>query len=560
YRYDVVSPESYNDDMLSMIAEAAEKGIELGFFVGNGNVNYDSKGDFKIDGIKVSGSKILVQYDAKISPQKIAKHEIVHAKWKTTEIKNIAKAILGQLSDVEKKAILSQGRYRRYLKIYRGNVNAVFEEFVCDTMAGMNDYGVRFENIANEYWSNQESDIDIYSPAEYTESIDAGGKVRFALFPGRVFPPYNKSYSDANERATRWAHNEKLKVGTQRVFFYKNAAYLVEKFDGTDLGYQVIKKLNKKELAMWEAREKRKGYKRDGRIKTEYSRGGRIVSDNGPNRRTRGNSQRGSVDNNGFDKHNGETEGIQKVDREQNGIWGVEDNGSRNNKYSIEDREDEIKFSFTEDENTDYLEEPLKQIKDDINEVRLRAELRKGKVYSRDDVRQVAASILNNIDVGTGRGMSMSNGDKATLLVLTNRVLNATPTSQGNHIKRMAAFIAQKAKVFDSLDTYDYASDLKELKANIVHSMSLTASDKATLDSVGASGYKSLFGGGKSGVDVIYADLSSQRPDMFPMDTNATDTKLLRIVEMYDFLKNGVSDTSESLIDILNAEDRRAFV
>lgn len=698
-----VKEEYYSYDMKRIAAENSKKGITTHFFVGDGKHILKKALSFRG---AVKGDEIFIQCDnAKYSAEQINKHEIVHREYKSGAIQKIKAYIESKLTKEEKKNI-SEKLYANYRSVTNGNVDAIFEEFVCDVMAGMNDYGVRFENIANEYWSNQESDIDIYSPAEYTESIDAGGnekqadggkgysfagegdvenektrdnRKRTERLPERVGNQrsgdsgYIEDISNGNPKSevqssggnldrkgqtiikgsragsvvgvaptsdteispgrTR-ANGERFLVALREGDIETARALLNEQavksgfvpahmYHGT-LSDEVFTQFESEVGIYWVtpslkyAENYTDGYygddikaeqlftKPDSGVYDLYIKPGKVldvgninvdinidVIDDfrsrigfsneefnicwGESRKHEYNQLWTIVNTPSFAKiarEHGydalratERDGIQTYgclypeDLKSAKLETFDDNGQL---IPFEERFDtstnDIRYSFTEDESTDYLAEPLKQIKDDINEVRLRAELRKGKVYSRDDVRQVAASILNNIDVGTGRGMSMSNGDKATLLVLTNRVLNATPTSQGNHIKRMAAFIAQKAKVFDSLDTYDYASDLKELKANIVHSMSLTASDKATLDSVGASGYKSLFGGGKSGVDVIYADLSSQRPDMFPMDTNATDTKLLRIVEMYDFLKNGVSDTSESLIDILNAEDRRAFV
>ena len=178
YKYTLVKPEYYNDDMLSMIEEAKKKGVELGFFIGNAKVNFDSKDAFLIDGIKISGSKVLVQYDEHISPQKLFKHELGHAKWKTGEWQRIKDTILNSLSETDKENILSQDRYKRYMEMYKKDKNRediVLEEFVCDVMSGMNNYTAKYADVVAEYWYGNES-VDSYSVAEYTESIDAGGE------------------------------------------------------------------------------------------------------------------------------------------------------------------------------------------------------------------------------------------------------------------------------------------------------------------------------------------------------------------------------------------------
>ena len=78
-----------------------------------------------------------------------------------------------------------------------------------------------------------------------------GGEVKFALLKGNVFPPYNESRSDANEKATRWAHNEDVENGARRIIGYHGQLFLIEKYESLDLGYQVVRKLNKSEYSDW---------------------------------------------------------------------------------------------------------------------------------------------------------------------------------------------------------------------------------------------------------------------------------------------------------------------
>jgi len=47
----------------------------------------------------------------------------------------------------------------------------------------------------------------------------------------KTFPPYRESQSDANERAVRWAHQEDVEAGDQRIAFYHNRIYLIQKTD-----------------------------------------------------------------------------------------------------------------------------------------------------------------------------------------------------------------------------------------------------------------------------------------------------------------------------------------
>ena len=176
HEYVRVKPEAYNDDMLSMVEDAKSKGVELGFFVGDARViGEDITDDFYVDGIKFNSSKVLVRYDGSRTPQKIAKHEMVHAKWHTSAIQKIKDTILGSLTAKEKQAILSQERYARYQsEAYNGSEEIALEEFVCDVMAGMNDYITLHEESVNNYWYGDES-VESYNAADYTTSTDAGG-------------------------------------------------------------------------------------------------------------------------------------------------------------------------------------------------------------------------------------------------------------------------------------------------------------------------------------------------------------------------------------------------
>jgi len=66
------------------------------------------------------------------------------------------------------------------------------------------------------------------------------------LKPGDTFPPFNESRSDANERATRWAHREDVKNGDCVIVNYHGKKYTIVKDDNTYLRYTIVRKLTKK--------------------------------------------------------------------------------------------------------------------------------------------------------------------------------------------------------------------------------------------------------------------------------------------------------------------------
>ena len=179
-RYTLVKPEAYNDDMLSMVEDAKSKGVELRFFVGGMDVVVElddgTKTTKTMNGLKINSTQILVQYDdVAESPQQLYKHEYCHAKWNTPEMQKIKNTILNSLSENDRKNILSSQRFRDYIKAYKGNMNIVWEEFVCDVMSGKSHYTANYIDVITDYWYGNEA-VDSYSPANYTTSTDAGGK------------------------------------------------------------------------------------------------------------------------------------------------------------------------------------------------------------------------------------------------------------------------------------------------------------------------------------------------------------------------------------------------
>ena len=174
----LINPEAYNDDMKSMVEEAKRNGIELRFVAGTMDSVIELDDGRKVTkrfrGIQLSPTKILVQYDNAKSPQMIAKHEIIHAKWNTPEIQAIKDTILDSLTEEDKQDILSQERYQHYMEAYKNDKEAVWQEFICDVMSGDTYYYADHIDIVNDYWYGNET-IEGYNAADYATSKDAGG-------------------------------------------------------------------------------------------------------------------------------------------------------------------------------------------------------------------------------------------------------------------------------------------------------------------------------------------------------------------------------------------------
>ncbi len=231
-----------------------------------------------------------------------------------------------------------------------------------------------------------------------------------------------------------------------------------------------------------------------------------------------------------------------------------------------ETENDNIDSLLSGGNDTDFLTQPIGKIKNEFELAKARAESRKGKVYTRADALKVAESIVGNIDTGTGAGVTMSKRDKGGVVQLVGYILNTkNAESKDRYIRRLSAFIAQRAVVYDmNVNADTYQKELSDLKAHITHNISLSGDAKEALDRVygkSAAGFKAMLGGGATGVDAVYQELSWDMPGYFPENITTEDEMILRIVGVYNDLKDGTTENNTRLIDVITThEDRRSMV
>lgn len=168
---DFVKSEYYNDEMRRIAAENDERGVVTHFILGNGRaIEYGT--NFRG---AVRGNEVYIQADhGKYSPTQINRHEIIHRNYSSDTVQELKNRIKSRLTNEQIRDI-AERLYRDYAQ-KRRSFDEIFEEFVCDVMADMNDYAEMFETETREYWAAEEQDRKGYSPSTYTESIDAGGK------------------------------------------------------------------------------------------------------------------------------------------------------------------------------------------------------------------------------------------------------------------------------------------------------------------------------------------------------------------------------------------------
>lgn len=148
----------------------------------------------------------------------------------------------------------------------------------------------------------------------------------------KVFPPYNQSQSDANERATRWAHKENVKTGAQKLVSYHNRWYIIEKFDSAELGYQIVGSVTKKQVDDFINEEKRYGNE------NEQREAGILEGFVEDTEKADSNGLRGYGIDNDANQHGRETGTVQGVVEDQIQGREVSDNTHRSDEYDGTDR------------------------------------------------------------------------------------------------------------------------------------------------------------------------------------------------------------------------------
>ncbi|MBQ8637161.1 MAG: hypothetical protein IJ423_05740 [Clostridia bacterium] len=167
-----IKPEHYTDDMVAIEESNTKQGIKTYFFFGDGRAAFCPTARFRG---AIRKNEVYIQCDhARYSPEQINKHELVHRNYNSEDVQKVREYINHNLTEEEKRYIINV-MYSHYAQQCKGDVNKVFEEFVCDVLAGMNTYSLDFAEISQEYWSEHADLIDSYSANTYTESIDAGG-------------------------------------------------------------------------------------------------------------------------------------------------------------------------------------------------------------------------------------------------------------------------------------------------------------------------------------------------------------------------------------------------
>ncbi|MDY5229578.1 MAG: hypothetical protein SPH44_00455, partial [Eubacteriales bacterium] len=667
---DFVKSEYYNDEMRRIAAENDERGVVTHFILGNGRaIEYGT--NFRG---AVRGNEVYIQADhGKYSPTQINRHEIIHRNYSSDTVQELKNRIKSRLTNEQIRDI-AERLYRDYAQ-KRRSFDEIFEEFVCDVMADMNDYAEMFETETREYWAAEEQDRKGYSPSTYTESIDAGGEVNeykntetlgkneayrsndsvwtqsddtgevYRRLEGnrtsssvrlekrsgfvdwsRNIQPNSTDYTRAKKRAYGIlreiskkriadvdAEGRTLSHGIKEYFsdtvFKNEQGELIPLFHATDnefntfehgdfgfhlgsaeqavsIGAKYIKEVyvNIKnpfyamDMGKWPALVVADEARRQGVIfQSEYDAISKMDGFYGWEYDSRANaSLRNLLKARGYDgiiyNNRFEGDGISAIAFDSNQIKYVSNQNptqSSDIRFSTDENTDVNAF---DDEDMSYLSEPVRNIRNDINEVINRADLKKGgKVYDRAAAVRVRDSILDNISIGDIQGIDMrTKKDRAVMTVLVNRALN----SAGVDAKRKSArdltrYIAQNASVYDADSLcadggVDYEGDRAVILNYIKHGVKISPDAKeAIISAVGensARGYIAMMSNNSAlGIDSVYDELSVALPGYFASDALTEGEKMRRVIDVYTWLKDGKSMQDVKLIDVMTPDDARAF-
>ncbi len=149
----------------------------------------------------------------------------------------------------------------------------------------------------------------------------------------KTFPPYNQSKSDANEWSTRWAHREDVETGAQTLVFYHNRCYVIGKYDGADLKYQIDGRIS------YSAYESiRKELEEDARNREEQSQKKMVDFLRERNERRDSDEGRGQSFDNSAVEYGREDRDILQLGRKQNGERELQGDIGRSDEYDSKDR------------------------------------------------------------------------------------------------------------------------------------------------------------------------------------------------------------------------------
>lgn len=161
---------------------------------------------------------------------------------------NIAQKILNRIMDMKEAFTSLKSKAARSAYTYLQKAEKLY-------LKAIEEVGAKFQKrrIIGIKRLEEGEEIDAAPQIVYNEGQEALQHSRKDSLINRTFPTYKEGKgTQANELSTRWAHRADIQAGDKTAVSFNGSWYLIEKFDDSEWGYQIIDKLTEKEYLTYE--------------------------------------------------------------------------------------------------------------------------------------------------------------------------------------------------------------------------------------------------------------------------------------------------------------------
>lgn len=256
----------YDDN--AVFAEARDSFLRRGYF--NERVDDTSKAGEYLDGLLVKVDEVM-----RSKPKNVSMEEHITANLTSQEIQdyrtaqseiaaiaaenvlgnesfikkllrkdtNFAQKVLNRIMDMKEAFASLKSKEARNAYTYLNKAEKLY-------LKAIEEVGARFQKrrIIGIRRLEEGEEVDASPQSEYNGEEVVVQHSRKDSLINRTFPTYKESAgSEANTLATRWAHRADIQAGDQTLISYHDNWYVVQKFDDSDLGYQIMERIAKKD-------------------------------------------------------------------------------------------------------------------------------------------------------------------------------------------------------------------------------------------------------------------------------------------------------------------------
>lgn len=161
---------------------------------------------------------------------------------------NIAQKILNRIMDMKEAFTSLKSKAARSAYTYLQKAEKLY-------LKAIEEVGAKFQKrrIIGIKRLEEGEEIDAAPQIVYNKGQEALQHSRKDSLINRTFPTYKEGKgTQANELSTRWAHRADIQAGDKTAVSFNGSWYLIEKFDDSEWGYQIIDKLTEKEYLTYE--------------------------------------------------------------------------------------------------------------------------------------------------------------------------------------------------------------------------------------------------------------------------------------------------------------------